>query len=122
MQIKIKAESSEKITFINIDISKIIDHNDSENMSLKRKIIKELHKIVFDKAEERLFYGKRVDFSSMDLLDKYKKRLSKLKIILFLSIIAAIAILVLFVWLAINFKEAGLITGMSIFVLLISNV
>lgn len=49
--------------FINVNVWNIIEDEDNKQFSLRKKIIKEMHRLTFNNFKEKINYGRRIDYS-----------------------------------------------------------
>lgn len=118
----LESELNNEVIFVNINIPQIIDFKDYQYTSLKREVIKELHKIAFNQVDETLFFGKRVDFGATDLVNKHKKRLKKLRLTLIISLVLIIIAVVTFISYAIINENHDIMSAPTIVTLLFGHI
>ncbi|WP_342189943.1 P-loop NTPase fold protein [Spiroplasma endosymbiont of Dilophus febrilis] len=82
----------------------------------------EMHNFLFEKANERLAHGKRIDFTSDDIEYKQKKRLKNVRIGLFLFTVFWAFILVTMLSLILVFKEYSIVSGLGLFTIAFTSI
>ncbi|WP_346350323.1 P-loop NTPase fold protein [Spiroplasma endosymbiont of Calodromius spilotus] len=64
--------------FINVNVWNIIEDEDNKQFSLRKKIIKEMHRLTFNNFKEKINYGRRIDYSiNNEPSDVHKKHFFK---------------------------------------------
>lgn len=111
-----------KSLFIWINVWNLSDKSDNKQISLKKKVIKEMHNFLFEKANERLAHGKRIDFTSDDIEYKQKKRLKNIRIGLFLFTVFWACILITMLSLILVFKEYSIVSGLGLFTIAFTSI